>query len=63
VQMAPVLTINWIDMSVAMPSVGLIGPCRACAAMMLPPVRTWVHLHFVLLLRDGILVVSYTDPE
>jgi hypothetical protein len=35
---APVLLVNWIDMSIAIPSVGLIGPCSAWAATISPPV-------------------------
>ena len=37
VQMAPVLAFSWMDMSMAMPSVGWMGPWTALAAMMVAP--------------------------
>ena len=38
VQIAPVRAFSWIDMSIAMPSTGWIGPCTALAATISPPV-------------------------
>ena len=38
VQIAPVLLFSWIDMSIAMPSSGWIGPWTALAATISPPV-------------------------
>jgi hypothetical protein len=39
VQIAPDELLSWIDMSIAMPRFGWIGPCTACAVTIAP--RVW----------------------